>query len=168
MKKNIPILLSIFSGMILLSLVFAIIAVVLMMSALSNSNYNDPYGGYYYDTGKMQTSLIFNVLSLISQITCIIGTFVVGIVMLLKANKLEKDKGFFKATSILAIVISSSSIIFAILSIAVSPFLSFVTVIGLIVIFAFSLACNVKYKKNYSLKNNDKKEQIDSEVSLTK
>lgn len=149
MKKSLPMLLSIFSGLILIALIVTIVAVV-MVSNMYELVY-DPYYGTYveqFSSAKANTAIAFSYVGLVTELTSIIGTFVTSIVMLVKSKQLDSSiKGFFKGVSITAIVISSVGLLFSFLGTFVVTALAFVCIVGMIVVFGLSIAANVKYKK---------------------
>lgn len=160
MKKSLPMMLSLFSGLIIVAFIFAIITIVLASSSLIY----DEFGNATYDNSKLSLIVIFQYLCLISELICIIGTFVVSIIILVKSKILIKQKGFFKATAIVGIVISSCSLLFSFLGAFVSSGLAFIVIAGIFVVFGLSIGCNVKMKKISSTNQNgeDKKESNQS------
>ena len=146
MKKSLPMLLSIFSGLILIALIVTIVAVVMIYELVY-----DPYYGTYVEQlnwAKANTASAFSYVGLVTELTSIIGTFVTSIVMLVKSKQLDSSiKGFFKGVSITAIVISSVGLLFSFLGTFVVTAHAFVCIVGMIVVFGLSIAANVKYKK---------------------
>ena len=86
-EKSLPMLLSIFSGLILIALIVTIVAVV-MVSNMYELVY-DPYYGTYveqFSSAKVNTAIAFSYVGLVTELTSIIGTFVTSIVMLVKSK----------------------------------------------------------------------------------
>ena len=149
MKKSLPMLLSIFSGLIMIALIVTIVAVV-MASNMYELVY-DPYYGTYVEqlsSAKVSTTLAFSYVGLVLELVSIIGTFVTSIVMLVKSKSVHSNiKGFVIGVAITAIVISSVSLFFRFLGTFVVTALAFVCIVGMIVVFGLSIAVNVKYEK---------------------
>ena len=173
MNKKVPILLSFFSGSILVSFFLTIVAMV-----LSTNLYNNDYifGGFGFesrnslmdylnqfygvrpiefyassstvDYGLLQAVTALTYVGLVLELVSIIGTFVTSIVMLVKSKNVHSNiKGFVKGVAITAIVISSVSLFFSLLGTFVITFLAYVCFVGMLVTFGLSIAVNVKYEK---------------------
>ena len=181
MNKKVPILLSFFSGSILVSFFLTIVAMVLSTNLYNNDyifggigfenrnafiDYLNQFGvrpiEFYassstVDYGLLQAVTALTYVGLVLELVSIIGTFVTSIVMLVKSKNVHSNiKGFVKGVAITAIVISSVSLFFSLLGTFVITFLAYVCFAGMLVTFGLSIAVNVKYKKinlTYMLSN---------------
>ena len=124
--------------------------------------------GFYIESEINPLWNIVYILTLVSSLLCVIGTFITGIVIIVKSSKIKNSiKSKIKTCGILAVVFTSICLILLLVAyLNEISFIYFIVDVGIIITFGFTCSALSTYNKSKFSKNENSYNDDSSEGDI--